>query len=65
MSIINKITNGVTDKVGKKVFDIEEINEKDILPKNEKEIAHRREKAEAVVKKKSLLSSGTVSYTHL
>ena len=58
MGIINKITNGVTDKVGKKVLDIEEINEKDILPKNEEEIAQRREKAKAVVKKKSLLSSG-------
>ena len=58
MGIINKITNGVTDKVGKKVLDIEEINEKDILPKNEEETAQRREKAKAVVKKKSLLSSG-------
>jgi len=58
MGIIHKITNGVTDKVGKKVLDIEEINEKDILPKNEEEIAQRREKAKAVVKKKSLLSSG-------
>ena len=38
MGIINKITNGVTDKVGKKVLDIEEINEKDILPKNEEKI---------------------------
>lgn len=45
MGIINKITNGVTDKVGKKVLDIEEINEKDILPKNEEEIAQRREKS--------------------
>jgi len=52
MGIIHKITNGVTDKVGKKVLDIEEINEKDILPKNEEEIAQRREKAKAVVKKK-------------
>ena len=57
MGIINKITNGVTDKVGKKVLDIEEINEKDILPKMKKKL-HNVEKAKAVVKKKSLLSSG-------
>ena len=51
MGIINKITNGVTDKVGKKVLDIEEINEKDILPKNEEEIAQRREKLKLLLRK--------------
>lgn len=44
MGIINKITNGVTDKVGKKVLDIEEINEKISYLKMKKKL-HNVEKS--------------------
>ena len=48
MGIMNRFSSGVTNKVGNKVLNIEEIKEKSILPTTKEEI----------VKKKSLLSSG-------
>ena len=51
MGIINKITNGVTDKVGKKVLDIEEINEKDILPKMKKKLHNVEKKLKLLLRK--------------
>ncbi|UDI78645.1 DUF697 domain-containing protein [Staphylococcus taiwanensis] len=57
MGIMNKFTNGVTNEVGNRVFNIEEIKEKSNLPTSQEEIAERRAKAESIVKKKSLLSS--------
>lgn len=58
MGIMNRFSSGVTNKVGNKVLNIEEIKEKSILPTTKEEIAERRAKAETIVKKKSLLSSG-------
>ncbi|WP_180532438.1 DUF697 domain-containing protein [Staphylococcus haemolyticus] len=58
MGIMNRFSSGVTNKVGNKVLNIEEIKEKSILPTTKEEIAERRVKAETIVKKKSLLSSG-------
>lgn len=57
MGIMNKFTNGVTNEVGNRVFNIEEIKEKSNLPTSQEEITERRAKAESIVKKKSLLSS--------
>ncbi|RIM67261.1 DUF697 domain-containing protein, partial [Staphylococcus arlettae] len=58
MSIKNKITNNLTNKVGNKVLDIEEIKQKSNIPTTQQEIADRRDRAMALVRKKSLLSSG-------
>ena len=58
MGIMNRFSSGVTNKVGNKVLNIEEIKEKSILPTTKEEIAEHRAKAETIVKKKSLLSSG-------
>ncbi|QLK85717.1 DUF697 domain-containing protein [Staphylococcus sp. 17KM0847] len=53
-----RITNKITETLGNKVLNIEKITNKSVLPQNEKDIAERRKKAESVVKKKALLSSG-------
>lgn len=58
MSIRNKMTNRVTNTVGNKVLNIEEIKEKSNLPVTQNELQQRRAQAENLVKKKSLLSSG-------
>ncbi|MFL0501257.1 DUF697 domain-containing protein [Staphylococcus arlettae] len=58
MSIKNKITNNLTNKVGNKVLDIEEIKQKSNIPTTQQEIADRRDRAMALVRKKALLSSG-------
>lgn len=58
MSFKNKITNNVTQKLGNKVLDIEDVKNKSNLPTTNIEIEERRERAQTLVKKKSLLSSG-------
>ncbi|MGO3050218.1 DUF697 domain-containing protein [Staphylococcus casei] len=58
MSFKNKITNNVTQKLGNKVLDIEDVRNKSNLPTTNTEIEERRERAQTLVKKKSLLSSG-------
>ena len=52
------IKNKITQKVGNKFLNIEDIQVKDVLPKTEADIQKRREHAEALIKKKALLSSG-------
>ena len=49
MGIMNRFSSGVTNKVGNKVLNIEEIKEKSILPTTKEEIAERRAKAETIV----------------
>ena len=51
MGIINKITNGVTDKVGKKVLDIEEINEKISYLKMKKKLHNVEKKLKLLLRK--------------
>ncbi|MGU3342787.1 DUF697 domain-containing protein [Staphylococcus succinus] len=58
MSFKNKITNNVTQKLGNKVLDIEDVRNKSNIPTTNIEIEERRERAQTLVKKKSLLSSG-------
>lgn len=58
MGFKNKITNNVTQKVGNKVLNIEDINNKGSIPTTHSEIEERRQRAEALVRKKSMLSSG-------
>lgn len=57
MGIKNKVTNKVTNKFGYKVLNIEEIDAKNNLPTTNDEIANRRERAEALIRKKAILSS--------
>ncbi|MDT3959091.1 DUF697 domain-containing protein [Staphylococcus kloosii] len=57
MGIKNKVTNKLTNKFGNKVLNIEEINAKNNLPTTNDEIANRRERAEALIRKKAILSS--------
>lgn len=57
MGLKNKFTNKFTKEVGNKVLNIEDIKEKHQLPVNLFEVDERRERAQALVKKKSLLSS--------
>lgn len=45
MGIMNRFSSGVTNKVGNKVLNIEEIKEKSILPTTKEEIAERRAKS--------------------
>jgi uncharacterized protein (DUF697 family) len=53
----NKVTNKLTNKFGNKVLNIEEIDAKNNLPTTNDEIANRRERAEALIRKKAILSS--------
>lgn len=48
----------ISETLGNKVLDIETINRKDALPASVQEIRARRERAEVLVRKKALLSSG-------
>ncbi|MEP9851607.1 DUF697 domain-containing protein [Staphylococcus aureus] len=57
MGFKNKITNSVTQKVGNKVFNIEDVKSKSNLPSTNIEVEERRERAQALVRKKSMLSS--------
>lgn len=57
MSFKNKITNKFTNKVGNKVLKIEDIKQKNNMPTTNIEIEERRERAQALVRKKSVLSS--------
>ncbi len=57
MSFKNKITNKFTNKVGNKVLKIEDIKQKSSIPTTNIEIEERRERAQALVRKKSVLSS--------
>lgn len=57
MGIKNKVTNKLTNKFGNKVLNIEEIDAKNNLPTTNDEIANRRERAEALIRKKAILSS--------
>lgn len=58
MGIRSKLTNNITNKVGNSLLNIEEIKEKGDLPTTQEELRQRRGRAETLVKKKSLLSSG-------
>ena len=58
LGIRSKFTNDITNKVGNELLNIEEIKEKNNLPKTKEELARRREQALTLVKKKSILSSG-------
>ncbi|MGO2789429.1 MAG: DUF697 domain-containing protein, partial [Staphylococcus saprophyticus] len=57
MGFKNKITNNVTQKVGNKVLKIEDIKQKSNIPTTNIEIEERRKRAQALVRKKSVLSS--------
>lgn len=57
MGIKNKVTNKLTNKFGNKVLNIEEVDAKSNLPTTNDEIANRRERAEALIRKKAILSS--------
>ncbi|MDU0461101.1 DUF697 domain-containing protein [Staphylococcus ureilyticus] len=57
MSLKNKITNNVTQKVGSKVLNIEDIKNKSDIPTTNIELDERRQRAQAIVRKKSMLSS--------
>ncbi|MDT3982122.1 DUF697 domain-containing protein, partial [Staphylococcus ureilyticus] len=57
MSFKNKITNNVTQKVGNKVLNIEDIKNKSDIPTTNIELDERRQRAQAIVRKKSMLSS--------
>lgn len=57
MGIKNKVTNKLTNKFGNKVLNIEEVDAKNNLPTTNDEIANRRERAEALIRKKAILSS--------
>ncbi|AYX89509.1 DUF697 domain-containing protein [Staphylococcus cohnii] len=57
MSFKNKITNNVTQKVGNKVLNIEDIKNKSSIPTTNIELDERRKRAQAIVRKKSVLSS--------
>lgn len=48
MGIMNRFSSGVTNKVGNKVLNIEEIKEKSILPTTKEEIAERRDRKSVV-----------------
>ncbi|MBO1198916.1 DUF697 domain-containing protein [Staphylococcus simiae] len=58
MGFKNSIATNFTNKLGNSVLNIEEINEKNSMPVTSEELQQRRNRAEALVKKKSLLSSG-------
>ena len=57
MGIKNKMTNKLTHKVGNKVLNIENVDTKHFLPTDEAELAERHQRAQAIVRKKALLSS--------
>ena len=57
MGIRQNLSNRITTKVGQKVFKIEDIKEKNAMPTTQDELARCRERAEAIVKRKSLMSS--------
>ncbi|MCU5745630.1 DUF697 domain-containing protein [Staphylococcus sp. SQ8-PEA] len=57
MSFKNKITNDVTNKIGSKVLNMEEIKDKSNIPTSEHELNERHKRALSLIKKKSLLSS--------
>ncbi|MCL4618247.1 DUF697 domain-containing protein [Staphylococcus aureus] len=57
MGFKNNLTSNLTNKIGNSVFKIENINEKGAMPTTIKELNERRQRAEAIVKRKSLMSS--------
>lgn len=57
MGIRQNLSNRITTKVGQKAFKIEDIKEKNAMPTTQDELARCRERAEAIVKRKSLMSS--------
>ena len=57
MSFKNKINNNLTHKVGNKVLNIEDIKNKSDIPTTNIELDERRQRAQAIVRKKSMLSS--------
>ncbi|QEX31625.1 DUF697 domain-containing protein [Staphylococcus lugdunensis] len=57
MGIRQNLSNRITTKVGQKVFKIEDIKEKNAMPTTQDELVRCRERAEAIVKRKSLMSS--------
>ncbi|MEJ7541181.1 hypothetical protein [Staphylococcus intermedius] len=48
----------ISETVGNKVLGIEKVNQKDALPTTEQDVRARRDRAESIVRKKALLSSG-------
>src|SRR5699024_7820428 len=57
MSFKNKITNNVTQKVGNKVLNIEDIKNKSDITTTNIELDERRQRAQAIVRKKSMIYS--------
>ncbi|MBH9582232.1 DUF697 domain-containing protein, partial [Staphylococcus felis] len=54
-----KFSNKISQSVGNKVLNIDEITKKDQLPQTIEDLNQRRTYSENIVKKKALLSSGS------
>ena len=57
MGFKNNLTSNLTNKIGNSVFKIENVDGKGAMPTTIQELRERRERAEAIVKRKSLMSS--------
>ncbi|HDH4110894.1 TPA: DUF697 domain-containing protein [Staphylococcus aureus] len=57
MGFKNNLTSNLTNKIGNSVFKIENVGGKGAMPTTIQELRERRERAEAIVKRKSLMSS--------
>ncbi|CZQ61671.1 Radical activating enzyme protein [Staphylococcus aureus] len=57
MGFKNNLTSNLTNKIGNSVFKIENVDGKGAMPATIQELRERRERAEAIVKRKSLMSS--------
>ncbi|MFH6408402.1 DUF697 domain-containing protein [Staphylococcus aureus] len=57
MGFKNNLTSNLTNKIGNSVFKIENVDGKGAMPTTIQELRERRQRAEAIVKRKSLMSS--------
>ncbi len=57
MGFKNNLTSNLTNKIGNSVFKIENVDGKGAMPTTIRKLRERRERAEAIVKRKSLMSS--------
>jgi Domain of unknown function (DUF697). len=57
MGFKNNLTSNLTNKIGNSVFKIENVDGKGAMPTRIQELRERRQRAEAIVKRKSLMSS--------
>ena len=62
LGIRSKFTNDITNKVGNELLNIEEIKEKNNLPKTKEELARRREQALTLVKRNQYFHQAQVLY---